>query len=382
VGEGAVAAGQVCLSIDPGAADRLAARHQVVVVSGTNGKTTTTRMIATAIARSGPVATNRTGANLRNGIVAALLDGRGRDTAVLEVDEALVPWAVDHLKPAVVVLLNLSRDQLDRYHETDAVSSLWHRSLGLHSDLAVVANADDPLVVHAASGARTTWVAAGSEWHLDSTVCPRCGDQILRHDGTWDCRGCEFTRPEPTVRREGDQIYANGQSIKLQLSLPGDGAKANAAMAFAALMVLGRDAVGAVALWADVDDIEGRYSRRLIGAHDVRLTLAKNPASWNDVLSIIDHDSTPVVIGLNAREQDGCDPSWIWDVPFEQLAGRPVVCVGERALDLSVRLHYASVECDVAVDLLEAIERCPDGPVEVVGNYTAFQDFRTALDRG
>jgi UDP-N-acetylmuramyl tripeptide synthase len=302
--------------------------------------------------------------------------------AVLELDEALVPWAVDHLEPAVVVLLNLSRDQLDRYHETAAISRLWHRSLGLHRGIAVVANADDPLVVHAASGPRTTWVAAGSDWHLDSTVCPRCGDQILRHDGTWDCRGCDLARPEPTVRREGDLIYADGRSIELHLSLRGDGARANAAMAFAALVVLGRDAEAAVADWADLHDIEGRYSRRLIGAHDVRLALAKNPASWSDVLSVIDRDATPVVIGLNAREQDGRDPSWIWDVPFERLAGRPVFCVGERALDLSVRLHYASVECHEAVDLLEALERCPDGPVDVVGNYTAFQDFRTALDRG
>jgi UDP-N-acetylmuramyl tripeptide synthase len=382
VGQGGVASALVCLALDPSAARRLAAGREIVLVSGTNGKTTTTRMIATALGGERTLATNTTGANLKHGLVTALLDTPGSDVAVLEVDEAVVPWALEHLRPSTVVLLNLSRDQLDRHNETAVLADLWLRSLSGGVQVSVIANADDPLVVHAALDADTTWVAAGTTWIHDAITCPRCGDMIDHRDDTWACVNCDFARPEPSVRRQGDVVSAGGESFELRLRLPGEGARSNAAMALGALQELGSDLSAAVEMWSGLGDIEGRYSRTRVGGHDVYLTLAKNPAGWLDILSTTDDGDSPMVIGLNANGQDGTDPSWIWDVPFERLAGRHIVCVGDRALDLLVRLRYASLECTTADGLLEALAACPDGPVEAVGNYSAFQEFRVALRRG
>jgi len=382
-GGGTVAGGRVGLGIAPDLLARLAEGRAVALVSGTNGKTTTTRLLATALETQaqGEVVTNATGSNMPAGHVAALVGTRRSRSAVLEVDEGYLPTVLQAVKPVAVVLLNLSRDQLDRTNEVRMLANSWRDALA-DSATAVVANADDPLVVWGAgSASHAVWVAAGPGWRADAVGCPSCGERIhFDSDGTWACATCGFHRPEPDLVVEGsgsDVVarLADGRRLPVILSLPGRFNHANAVMAAAAAEVMGVPTETALAAMVGIDGVAGRFSIRRLGGVSTRLMLAKNPAGWAELLELIDVDTAPLVIGINARIADGKDPSWLWDVPFEQLAGRPVTASGERCLDLSVRLHYAGVAHDVVRDPLTALRHAGAGSeerVDFVGNYTTF----------
>src|SRR6266853_845866 len=196
-GDGSVIGGVIGLRVEPGLLDLLAADRQVVLVTGTNGKTTTTRLITSALGALGQdVASNAFGANMEAGLAAAL--GRASDAplAVLEVDERYLPAVIKATKPRVVTLLNLSRDQMDRAAEIWLVARRWREAFEAAPDCRVVANADDPLIAWAASGAhQVTWVAAGERWHEDSWCCPQCGSHLRRDGLGWRCGECSFARP-------------------------------------------------------------------------------------------------------------------------------------------------------------------------------------------
>ncbi|MGZ4704673.1 MAG: MurT ligase domain-containing protein [Acidimicrobiales bacterium] len=348
---------------------------KTIVISGTNGKTTTCRMIADAIAVSGPVATNRTGANLINGVVVALLRNPDAERAVLEVDEALLGWALETLRPDVVVLLNLSRDQLDRMHEVHATAAAWRRAIAAHPPRAIVANADDPLIVWSTADRDVTWVRAGLEWTADATTCMWCGATIRFPPSGWQCDGCGRHRP-PNATPTTDA------GLDLDLELPGRSARANAMMALSTLRLVGVPAGAAIESLRRIRSIEGRYEVFRYRGVELRLHLAKNPAGWCDTLDLISGDLDPVIVALNARVQDGRDPSWIWDVNFEQLRGRRVVCVGERSADLAVRLAYADVDAVEVSSLRQAAELIGHGTIHVIANYSAFQQIRRAVASG
>jgi UDP-N-acetylmuramyl tripeptide synthase len=249
----------------------------------------------------------------------------------------------------------------------------------------VVANADDPLVAWSAGAlpaGRVTWVAPGPFWTHDAAGCPRCGGRIDFTDGdrpTWHCLDCDLARPTPDLVVEGhDLVAADGTRRHLALSLPGRANVANAAFAVAAAEAMGIDPDVAVAALASVEDVAGRYRRATLGDTRVRLLMAKNPAGWQEAIDMLAEPPRPVVAAINARIADGRDPSWLWDVPFEALAGRRVVAIGERRHDLAVRLHYAEVDHEVADDLPRALALLGSAEVDYIGNYTAFQD---ELDR-
>jgi UDP-N-acetylmuramyl tripeptide synthase len=371
-GEGAVISGATARFIAPDAWRALAAGRRIVLVSGTNGKTTTTAMTAAALSTLGDVATNATGANMPNGIVGCLMADPA-PVAALEVDEAVLPAAVRDLSPEVVVLLNLSRDQLDRYHEVRRVADLWRDALG-GSKARVVANADDPLVVWAADTADATWVPGGSGWRLDASTCPACGGAIefdASGDG-WHCANCVYARPP-----------VEAVEFPLSLPLPGRFNRANALTALAAAGLLGVSADDAAPRIASVHSIAGRYATVDRQGTSYRLLLAKNPAGWQEILDLLD-PARPAVLALNARDEDGIDPSWIYDVPFERLAGMPVVCTGERGADLSVRLAYAGVDHRFERTYQGAFDAAAamGSDVDVVGNYSAFQQIRRVMARG
>jgi lipid II isoglutaminyl synthase (glutamine-hydrolysing) len=381
-GEGSVVGGAIAQKIDPTIARELAEGVRVALVSGTNGKTTTTRMITEAVSTVTLVANNRTGANLANGIVGALMDTPRADTAVLEVDEGFVPWALETLGPDMIVLLNLSRDQLDRMHEVAALAERWQAAIAAHPPRVVVANADDPMVVYAAGDQPAVWVAAGLSWTTDATTCLWCGGVIEFPPTGWACTRCDHRRPPCAVSLDGDTVTAADWTIELALPLPGRSVRANAVMALAAAEQLDVPVAGAVERWRSIRSIEGRYEVSDFAGTQVRLHLAKNPAGWSDTLDMLDADDLPVILVLNARGQDGRDPSWIWDVPFDQLRGRTVVCMGERGTDLAVRLTYADIDIREAASLREAAAMVGSGPVHVVANYSAFQQLRPMVARG
>jgi UDP-N-acetylmuramyl tripeptide synthase len=373
----------VGLRIDPGLLGELAAGRSLALVSGTNGKTTTTALLAAALGAGGDAAlSNSTGSNMPPGHVAALAAAPGVRRGALEVDEGYLGQVLAATDASVVVLLNLSRDQLDRMSEVRMLAERWRTALASSPGCAVVANADDPLVVHAAlDAAHPIWVAAGLAWREDAVGCPACGARICFEEGGWRCERCELARPQPDWWLEGGDACSERSRVPLELALPGAFNRDNALLALAAAAELGIDAAAAAEAMGTVRDVAGRFVAAELAGRSVRLMLAKNPAGWSALLELVAAEPTPVVVSINARTADGFDPSWLWDVPFGRLRGRRVVATGERFRDLSVRLAYAGVEHAVDEDPVAAVRLAGEaggGPVDVIGNYTAFHELLAA----
>jgi UDP-N-acetylmuramyl tripeptide synthase len=371
-GLGVVVRGRVALALDPGALRQLSAGRRTVIVTGTNGKSTTTRMVAAVLGKD--VATNTTGANMAPGAITALDDSRGR-TAVLEVDELHVPALMQATRPVVLIALNLTRDQLDRTHEVSRTSRLWGTAIA-EQKVRVVANTADPHVVAAALEGSPVWVDPGLRWTEDATVCPRCGKLLdWSPDGRWSSE-CGLAMPDPdfAVTDSGVRL-PGGHELPLSLNLPGKVNLGNAAFAVAVASAMEVDAETAARRLAEVQTIDGRYATLRLGDRRAQLMLAKNPAGWAAALSMIDADAV-LAVGINARIADGTDTSWLYDVPFERLAGRRVGAIGDRRHDLAVRLHYAGATPVVEENLITLAAQLPPGPLVVAANYTAFREMR------
>lgn len=384
-GTGTAIRGQVMLKTDPQALAKLLKGRRIAMVSGTNGKTTTTHLLAAsvgaALGGSDRIVHNADGANLHGGIASALSQRPDADIAVLETDERVVADVVRLGRPEVLVLLNFSRDQLDRHHEIKALARNWRTALIAAGDdgPVVVANADEPLVVWAAKEARqTVWVDTASTWLQDAVLCPECGGTLLRTDGeygkTWYCRDCGLAEPPADYRVVGDKISTpDGGMHDPRLQVPGKFNVSNAACALAAAAVLGIDADTAISGMQTVTSPAGRFGTAHFGSTTARLLLAKNPAGWAEALPLAQTDT--VILAIDSAAADGRDVSWLWDVEYEQLAGRRVIATGPRAQDLAVRLAYADVDHVCVPDLGEAVIGHTE-PVDIVATYTPFQRLR------
>ncbi|MGP9722709.1 MurT ligase domain-containing protein [Corynebacterium sp. AOP40-9SA-29] len=392
-GSGGMIGGLVANFIDPKLMEQLGAGRPCTIVTGTNGKSTTTRMLAEAVRALGTVATNDGGDNMDAGVISALLAGRDRERIVLEVDELHVPAIAKKLDCDVLVLLNLSRDQLDRVGEINKIERVLRECVEARPGMTVVANCDDVQVTSVAWDCpNVVWVSAGVGFTGDSTSCPRTGGAVVRtekQDGSPDwyavkplADGREFRRPTPTwtVTPEG-LTTPSGELLPLSLKLPGNANRGNATQAIAAAVALGVDETSALAAAERVDDVAGRYSTVNLDGREVHLLLAKNPAGWQEALSMVDRAADGLVIAVNGQVADGQDLSWLWDVKFENLDDLKVVAAGERSSDLAVRLGYAGVEHDTVADTVAAVRACPPGRVEVLANYTAFRDLRKDLQK-
>ncbi|AEV82648.1 UDP-N-acetylmuramate--L-alanine ligase [Actinoplanes sp. SE50] len=380
-GDGSVIGGWIGLKIDPDLLAHLSSGRAVALVSGTNGKTTTTRLTAAAVGVLGRVATNSYGANMPTGHTSALAKEGHTPFAVLEVDEHYLAQVIDATRPKVVALLNLSRDQLDRAKEVAMMAQLWKTALAGHPEIRVVANADDPMVVWAAAGSpQSIWFSAGQRWHDDSFVCPESGHPIERANGDWWCTGCPLRRPTPQwVVEEDGVIDPRGDWHLVKLQLPGKVNLGNAATALAVAGEFGVRPIEALPRLSRVTSIAGRYAQVDRDGRNIRLLLAKNPASWLEAFDMA--DQAPTLLSINARDPDGLDTSWLWDVDFAPLRDRPVLITGDRAFDLAVRLQVNQVPFRHVHTFDEAVAQVPPGRLEVIANYTAFQDIRAVLDR-
>jgi hypothetical protein len=241
----------------------------------------------------------------------------------------------------------------------------WEAALR-HFRGVIVANADDPLIVWCVREAHdVVWIAGGRKWLADASSCTVCSAEIVIDDhGIWRCQGCGRGRP------------ATVDHAVPQTGMPGRCNEANASMAYAALRELGVE--NGAETWADLTSVAGRYEHRTVEGRDVRLLLAKNPAGWLEAFEVIDADRD-LVLALNAHTIDGTDPSWIWDVPFERLAPRTVVCSGERAVDLAVRVRHAGLDASIEHDIVGSVRSCAR-QVDLVANYSAFRDARQRLE--
>src|SRR5690606_22249410 len=254
-GDGSVIGGRVGLRLDPELLTRLAKDRKLVLVSATNGKTTTTRLITSAMTPLGEIATNAFGANMPTGHVSALAAAPTARYGVLECDEKYVPMVLAETGANVVALMNLSRDQMDRAAEIWLLAGKWRRALEASPQSHVVANCDDP---------RVTWVAAGQHWREDSWCCPECGGPLDREDtdedSDWRCRQCHFARPRPEWTLKGDMVTApDGRTFSLSgLSLPGRANRSNALVALAVVAQFGVPPEQALPLLSQVTSVAGR----------------------------------------------------------------------------------------------------------------------------
>lgn len=418
-GGGTSLPGKVLTRVEPDAIGKLASRldRGSVVISATNGKTTTAAMVASILQRTGAqLVHNRAGANMAGGIASALADASrkgGRrltgNFGLFEVDEFWLGQVTEQVQPRAMLLANLFRDQLDRYGELETIADRWATLVRARPGL--VLNADDPLVAdlgrHAPEptyfGVDDDSLALAQLQHAsDSKHCRRCGHAYtyaavyLAHLGHYHCPSCGQERPMPTV--VGTNVVLNGirnasfdlNGRRVELPLPGLYNVYNALGAAALTLRLGVDLDDIVAGLEAVAPAFGRAETLDLG-RPTSLLLVKNPAGANEVLRTLTLEGEQLdLLGvLNDRTADGRDVSWVWDADWELLAGsvRHFTASGTRAAELALRMKYAGLDAEriTVVDDLEAgLDRAlqnGDGPLYVVPTYTALLDLREILTR-
>lgn len=423
--------GKVARHLCPGLLARLAGQcpEGCVLVTGTNGKTTTAKMISDILTRRGlRVVHNRSGANLIAGITTAFVaaaDWRGRlhaDIGLIEADEATVPLVAQEAPLAVAVVTNFFRDQLDRFGELDTAVNLVRTGLAALPVTAVAAlNADDPLVASLGdAGPRPVFYGLDDEAHAqpeapgtsDVRHCLACGSayaytaHFYSHLGKYRCPQCHVDRPEPAVRISDltlsgavgatfTIVSAEGR-LPIALSVPGLYNVYNALAAGAACLAMGVDGRHVAGALTDFASSFGRMERLTAGGRRILMALVKNPAGFNEVIRTIlsDTDEKGLLIAINDRYADGEDVSWLWDVDFERLAGADgkAACVtvsGIRAEDMALRLKYAGfdvaklhLEKNLAKAFDGALARVPSGGLlYILPTYTAMLSLRETMHR-
>jgi lipid II isoglutaminyl synthase (glutamine-hydrolysing) len=430
-GGGSTVPGVVARRVDPGVLTKLSRRLRLgsAAITGTNGKTTTTRMISNILRAAGvKVVNNSTGANLVTGVTAAMISDSGlsgrpaAEMGLFEVDEASVPKVAAEAEIGILAVLNLFRDQLDRYGELAYTGKVIASAFSaLPEDGAVVLNADDPLVASLGRSARNPVyygvdepaLDTGRLQHIaDSKDCPPCGTPLdyetvyMGHVGVYDCRNCTFGRPglgyrASRVRFDGARgteflLSTPTGETEVRVNLPG---LYNVYNALAAATVAGEAGVGLAEISRGLREFGGafgRVERVRAGEKEAFLLLIKNPVGFNEILRtfITGGEARNVLIAINDNHADGRDVSWLWDVDFEMLAdaraegrtnGTPFMVSGLRAEDMAVRLKYADLPVGPVIpDREEAIKAAldatpPGETLYVLPTYTAMLEIRKTL---
>ncbi len=426
-GGGTAAPGVLANRVDPMILDKLTSKvaNGCIVVAGTNGKTTTSRMLADMLESAGlQVIHNRTGSNLVRGISAAFAEqsswmGEPKgDIAVIEADEAAFPEVVRRSNPRMILLLNLFRDQLDRYGELDTIAAHWRVVFeSLRSDQTLLLNGDDPALAAITENIpahRLTFGLRESRYLLselphavDSTVCRRCGfplryEQLfLSHLGAYVCDRCGFRRPNLDYAASNLELHAldsvsldvthGADTLPLQVAIPGLYNAYNALAAASAALSLGVAPHLIRGTLSKFRSAFGRIERLRYRDRNLVIVLVKNPVGFDEVLRMLasggEHESTMIVI--NDLDADGRDVSWLWDVNVEQLAegSSPLYTSGIRGADMATRLKYAGVSTErihplgslqTAFD--QFVEKIPAGETGyILPTYTAMLELREML---
>lgn len=413
--------GKLALRVCPQLLGAVSRGVQVVLVTGTNGKTTTTGMLCAMLDELGlPYFTNRAGANLASGIASefvahATLSGRARlPRAVIECDEGALRLVAGPLSPAVIVVTNVFRDQLDRYGEVTHTLASIRAGILTAPESVVCLNADCSLTASLAGdvpnrvcffGLNEGGCCTGTDVS-DAPRCIRCGEaytyryRTYAHLGGFVCPRCGYARPEPDVAithilqadPEGSsaEFSCAGETFPVHVALPSVYNLCNGAAALTAVYALGLDVKTAAGALAGMRAVFGRMETLSLGGQPVRIVLIKNPAGCDralDYLSSVPGPYLPVFC-LNDRIADGTDVSWIWDVDFSRLIdthtfSRAIV-YGTRAGDMRLRLKYAGLPdedmvCPTGLDELLELLRQSDLPVYILPNYTAMLEVRERI---
>ena len=442
---GTVLPGKVALRIYPDFLRESSRGVRMVLVTGTNGKTTTTHLLAEMASEAGyPVITNAGGANMTAGLAAAFVQGARPhadaetrpQVAVLECDEAYLKEVAAALRPRAAVVTNLFRDQLDRWGEVTRTAALLREGLALAPEAVAVLNADDSLVAQLAEGRGAGavrffglgeaftgehQVAAAANRSVsaprEGITCVRCGAPlafsrtIYGHLGAFSCPACGYARPEADVEgtallfadANGSRIRAriDGEDADVAVALPGTYNLSNALAALAACGALAIPRDAALASLARAQSSFGRMEEFACGKTPVRMILVKNPAGLDQALAYVrdSGECTRLFFGLNDKTGDGTDISWIWDADCEGFFAvhgprlAEVAVFGTRAEDMALRLKYAGRPADLVRSASgnggeRAMYHAVDGaitasaaPVCVLANYTAMYDLRRTLGR-
>ena len=388
-GSGEQIKGRVINAISKDALKYCVKDKEIVVISATNGKTSMTRLIAQAVKEQyGSVISNALGANQKAGVIAALTskDSVNAEYAILEIDERSLPGMFDDLSPDVLVLGNLSRDQLDRFGEVNSIATSWKKML-VNSDTYIVANASDPNIVYAVNEVNESnieYVDIESNWHDDANTCNICGSLLLWTESNYKCSNCDFRKPENVVYTK---VYDS--IIESNLALPGTWNVSNAKLALCALVKIGVDTNSIKKSWPNVKEVAGRNAIFNIGKNKtLQLFLAKNPAGYNVMLKHISNeisktgldDKCSTIFAFNCNIADGKDPSWLYDVRFEEFSIGDCFTFGQRALDITLRLKIADKNVKKVDNLKQVFEIVSDtDKYYLIASYTQFHRLSKSL---
>ena len=408
LGAASVLPGEIARRIQPNLLQLLSCqvKQGVILIAGTNGKTTTSLLLRTMLENKGwRVTHNATGANLENGLMTALLENTNAigqlqaDYAILEVDENIVPKVVQPIQPRIILCLNLFRDQLDRYGEVDTISQRWGNAIAsLPAETGIVANADDPTLSSLGQKLSQNVLFFGlsePEQYLDeiphavdSIYCPSCGHPLeykgvyLSHLGDYNCPSCGF--------HKGQLAINSNEYPQILIGLYN---KYNTLAAVLAAQQLGVDEAIIRNTITNFQAAFGRAEELEVNGKHVRILLSKNPVGMNETIRAVNQagGQTKLLV-LNDRIPDGTDVSWIWDVDTEKLVepGGTLVVSGDRVYDLALRLRYSQPEANngiqliVKEDLKEAIatalEHTPaDETLHILPTYSAMLEVREIL---
>lgn len=407
LGAASVLPGSIARRIEPRLLQLLSQQVKcgVILIAGTNGKTTTSLLLRSILERKGfRVAHNSTGANLENGLMTALLESTNLvgnmeiDYSILEIDENILPKVLTKIQPRMILCLNLFRDQLDRYGEVDTISKRWTKVIStLSLQTVVIPNADDPSLSYLGQqlpqrvlffGLNEPEQYLGEIPHaVDSIYCPNCGHSLdykgvyLSHLGDFHCPNCGFSRSNPTHEsKEYPQILIGLYN------------KYNTLAAVTAAKELGVDEVTILHTINNFQAAFGRAEELEVNGKRVRILLSKNPVGTNETIRVVTQstDKTTLLV-LNDRTPDGTDVSWIWDVDTEKLVerGGTLVVSGDRVYDMALRLRYSEavdgnlnliVEEDLRQAIAKALEHTPDNEtLHILPTYSAMLEVREVL---
>lgn len=418
-GAGATLPGYAAYKIDPNILSVMSkmVSKQTIVVMGTNGKTTTNSILNHVLSTQGKtVISNRTGANMQNGIIAAFAlsaDWKGRihtDYACIEVDENESINVLSKLKPDCIIVTNLSRDQLDRYGEVDLVRSKVQAAIASVPDALLILNSDDVIsyamsydcpnpVITYGIGEQIFDSRAGAG-SRESIFCSRCGAKLeydifyYGHLGIWHCPNCGADHPAPNwlatdITQDDEENYAfHVGDVRIQTNAHAPYNVYNTLAAFSALCTLRIVEPSAAA--DAIRSFNYQNNRELIvhiNGSRFQLHLSKNPIGFQQKISLVLKDSKPkdVIIQINDTAQDGKDISWLWDVDFQFLAdanAASITLAGSRRYDMGLRLKYEDIPHSFTTDMRQTIQTLAatgTGNVFIIVNYSGLYQVNQML---
>ncbi len=423
-GGGATAApGYYALKIDPNLVRKLAGNlDKNIVVSGTNGKTTTSRLISNILSSQYQIIHNRQGSNLQRGIASTLLKNypiAGNAVGLWEVDEATLPEAVSQIHPQIIVLLNLFRDQLDRYGEVNSLRAKWQKIVStLTKNTTLILNADDPGIAYLAKFAKCKVLFFGIEDKkinlpevrnvADTRYCPNCTHKLIfntqfsSHLGHYHCSNCDFKRPKLQIcTRNLDfepdfstklQITIYKRNLSASYQLPGLFNVYNVLAAVSVVNSFDLEDDNLTSQLSNFSGAFGRFQKISAGSKHILLFLVKNPTGANEVLrTLATKNNLHLLTILNDNFADGKDVSWIWDTNWEVLADKvkSVNITGTRSWDLANRMKYAgfklnkdSVYKDINYSIKNSLEKLSNNDTLIIlPTYTALLTVQKSLNK-